>query len=700
MSIQVPRPAALHALLIGVDYYLPNELPGGVFYSSLGGCVRDITSVEEFLREKLATPDVRIRKLTSSAAGGGAGPREQPRELATYENIVSAFGEVLDEAAPGDSVYIHYSGHGGRVPTLLPEVKSNGLDETLVPMDIGRPEVPYLRDIELAHVLRRMADKGLIVTVVLDSCHSGGATRGEGNVAVRGVTDVDRTPRPGMSRVAARAELAATWRAPSAGAGPYVGPGEGWLPEAARYVLLAACRPSEAAYEYAFDGREKRGVLTYWLLDSLTQLRPGLTYKQIYERILGKIHSQFGGQTPMLLGVGDRVVFGSDRVASPYSVLVMQTDASGQRVQLQAGHAQGVARGAQFTIYPPGPTGLDDAGGRLALAEVDDPGATISWAKVTARFRADAIETGARAVLLDPGQVRLRRNVRAVTCSGAGPELLALKQFEEALAEVGSGWVQLAKEGQEIDYQVAVNERGEYELWDPAGQQLVNMRPAIKARTADDAARVARRLVHLSKYHSVQRLDNPDRTSPLAHKLLVELCRLPDGFQPEDERLDPQPFDAEGGPLTSPTGEWLCLRIKNESSQVLNVAVFDLQPDWGISQIFPSTEGNFFEPLDGGDKLQIPLKTYLPPHYAEGTDVIKVFATVGAANFRWLELPPLDSPLTRAWKYSTKPADGLERLLAALASDHLKDRHVNPAAYPNREWTTASVALRVRRNAP
>jgi hypothetical protein len=684
--------------LIGVDYYLPNELPDGVSYPSLGGCVRDITSVEEFLREKLATPGERIRKLTSSAAGN-AGPQEQSRELATYENMVSAFVEVLDAAVPGDAVYIHYSGHGGRVPTLLPEVKSNGLDETLVPMDIGSPEVPHLRDLELAHILGRMADKGLVVTVVLDSCHSGGATRGEGNVAVRGVTDVDRTPRPGTNRVAARAELAATWRGLSAGAGPDVRLGSGWLPEAAGYVLLAACRPSEAAYEYAFEGREKRGVLTYWLLDSLKQLRPGLTYKQLYDRILGKIHSQFGGQTPMLLGEGDRLVFGSDHVASPYAVLVMQTDASGQRVQLQVGRAQGVGRGARFTIYPSDPAGLAQAGGRLALAEVDDTGATISWAKVTARFSADAIEPGAQAVLLDPGQLRLRHNVRVVTGSGAEREPPVLKQFEEALAAAGSGWVQLAKEGQEIDYQVAANERGEYELWDPAGQPLANMRPAIKARTADAAAQVVRRLVQLSKYHSVQRLDNLDGTSPLAHKLLVDLFKLPDGFHPEADRLDPQPFETGNGRLTSPADEWLCLRIRNESSQVLNVTVLDLQPDWGISQIFPSTEGNFFEPLDGGDKLQIPLKTYLPPGYAEGTDVIKVFATVGAANFRWLELPPLDSPPSRAWKRYTEPADGLERLLTVFAADRLQYRHINPAAYPSREWTTASVVLRVRRKA-
>ena len=41
-----------------------------------------------------------------------------------------------------------YSGHGGRVTTVYPDLKTEeGLDETLVPFDIGNTEAQYLRDI-------------------------------------------------------------------------------------------------------------------------------------------------------------------------------------------------------------------------------------------------------------------------------------------------------------------------------------------------------------------------------------------------------------------------------------------------------------------------------------------------------------------------------------------------------------------------
>ena len=155
---------------------MPNELPGGYYYKSLGGCVRDINHMEEFLLNKLGMTKESIFKLTATNTGKDH-PSEPRDQWPTYENMVSGFKKVTDMAQSGDMVYIHYSGHGGRATTVFPGLKGNeGLDEALVPTDIGNSEARYLRDIEIAHLLKTMVDKGLIVTIVLDSCHSGGAT--------------------------------------------------------------------------------------------------------------------------------------------------------------------------------------------------------------------------------------------------------------------------------------------------------------------------------------------------------------------------------------------------------------------------------------------------------------------------------------------------------------------------------------------
>ena len=70
MSYQLHGPSRFYALLIGIDYYLPNALPHGSF-PSLEGCVRDITEVERFLKSALHLPDTQIVKLQASRGKTG-----------------------------------------------------------------------------------------------------------------------------------------------------------------------------------------------------------------------------------------------------------------------------------------------------------------------------------------------------------------------------------------------------------------------------------------------------------------------------------------------------------------------------------------------------------------------------------------------------------------------------------------------------
>ena len=101
----------LYALLIGIDCYLPNQLPGCYYYVSLGGCVRDITHVEEFLRRTLGIAQERILKLTATDAGQG-GQTEPEDQWPTCKNMVAKFKQLEAIAHSGDHVYIHYSGYG------------------------------------------------------------------------------------------------------------------------------------------------------------------------------------------------------------------------------------------------------------------------------------------------------------------------------------------------------------------------------------------------------------------------------------------------------------------------------------------------------------------------------------------------------------------------------------------------------------
>jgi hypothetical protein len=689
----------LYALLIGVDCYLPNSLPDGSYYGNLRGCVRDVSHVQAFLKRTFTMPQNHIFKLTATNTGDPEPP--EPREhWPTYENMVAEFRKLRDTAQSGDLVYIHYSGHGGRASTIFPKLKGeNGVDEGLVPTDIGDSEARYLRDVELAQLLNEMVDKGLLVAVVLDSCHSGGMTRGRGDVGVRGINSVDTTQRPRDSLVgSSHEELVEMWEHLTEGRTRDVKLGSGWLPEPKGYALLAACRPSESAYEYAFDGKERNGALTYWLLDSLQDVGPGLSYKVLHDRIVAKVHSQFENQTPQLQGEGDRQVFGSDRVQPHYAVPVMKVDEASKRLLLNAGQAQGLRKDAQFAVYPHTTTDFTDLEKRQALVEVSEIGATDSWATITEQSGRGEIEQGAQAVLLGAGSARLVRNVSLVhrdDLPASIDQQAALRAVQQALQ--GSGWIEVATDGKEIAYQVAVNELSKYEIWDSTGHVIKNLRPTLRIDDPHAAASLARRLAHLAKYNAVRQLNNHDQMSPLARKLIVELVGKRDEYDPADP-FEPQLFEESGGTHALTVGEWTGLRIKNDSSRTLNITVFDLQPDWGATQILPSGAGDLFIEFDPGQEMLIPLRAHLPEGYQEGTDVIKVFATIGTTNFRWLELPSLDEPLKRSAAVSTKsPAKPLEQLLAAITADKPIMRDLIPAAYPSKGWITAQVEVCVKK---
>lgn len=693
-TTQIPN---LYALLIGIDYYLPGQLPDGSSYPNLGGCVRDIKRVEDYLK-KTQKPK-QIFKLTSSKTGA-VQPAEPQDQLPTYKNIVAKFDAITEIAQKDDQVYIHYSGHGGRAKTIYPELKGAGQpDEALVPMDIVKTNERYLRDVEIATLLKKMVNKGLVVTVVFDSCHSGGTTRGD--TAIRGLEgEPDTTSRPTDSLVASREELIQNWLELTGGTARKANAGD-WLPESRDYVLLAACRPSEYAYESVFNGKESNGALTYWMLDTLANPSPDLTYKSLYDRVYAKVQSQFQTQTPMLFGEGERQVFGRSYADVHYTVNVLKVDTARNRVQLDAGSAQGLGEGARFAIYAPGTTDFSEKNKPLAIAQITaDITPADAWAVIDPDSLRGDIQQASPAIMLS-APIALVRRVRLFESTNQlaknqvmASELLkiqtaALTAVKTAIPRTGKGWVELVSEGEH--YQVAINTSGEYEICDRNGTPFPNLRPALLVSDRDAAENVVKRLVHLTKYQAAQELDN---LSVLTNKLVVQLT---------DKNKKPL---ADPTKQTLQTEEYTFLYIKNESNQELNVVVMDLQSDWAISQLDILEDGASFATFAPGQEELIPLSFKLPEGYQEGKDILKVFATVKPAKFRWLELPSLDKPI-KARKQSfdeydentpRSGGDPLDKLLSAISADpdEVPPTREAQVMSSNRGWTTKTVTITVK----
>lgn len=691
-----------HALLIGINHYLPNELPSGLYYKSLLGCVQDVNRVETFLRQDLGIPPEKITKLTSSAPVSGAEPPEPRSEWPTYVNIVNAFKRMADVARPGDQVFVHYSGHGGRAITTeeFKEIKGpDGLDEVLVPMDLGDSEGRYLRDTELHFLIQDMVKKKLYVTLVLDSCHAGGATRGLlepelGGAGVRGVGVIDTFKRPTESLVATSKALRDAWQAGAQQATRNVNVAGNWLLEPKGYVLLAACRANEYANEMIFEGHERNGALSYWLVDSLKQIGPDFTYAMLHTRVLAKVHGQFVAQSPQLQGEGQRVVFDVSERLQLRSVPVISAD-SGGSILINAGLAQGVERQAQFGIYPTNEADFTNTEKRLAIVEVTEVGPVNCQARIVEQVPSTTIEAGYQAVRLDAGKIRLRGRVRIVADEGQSKaSVAALKAVEEAL-EAASGFANVATNAETPDYLLTTGE-GEYVICDAGGNRIPNLRPPVKLAESKAVERVLDRLTHLVKYTNVRELDNNDSTSNISQKLVVELVGTPPDFKPGSP-IKLQPLASVGPAITVSNGDWAFLRIRNnlEKRHVLNVTVLDLQSDWGISQIYPVRAGSY-EPIDPGKEIMLPLHVTLPEGYQSGTDIVKVFATIDTTSFRSLELPALDQPETQDRSVRGRPKNALETFLATFESPQ-STRAIAVDVCATMEWVAHQVEIEIVR---
>ncbi len=320
----------------------------------------------------------------------------------------------------------------------------------------------------MAVLLKRMVDKGLIVTVILDSCHSGGSTRG-GDAKARGLPGdiIDQTTRLRESLVNPSAEeleaVAPGWKKlkyATRGGTPVAT----MIPEAKGYVLLAACRPSELAYEYPFDeSGESKWHVDLLVVGYLETTIPRNHLQMIHDRINGKINTQFPTQNPMIMGEGDRTFLGKDYNSVPFSVIVTEVKLGEKLIKLDAGQAQGMRKGSEFVIYPSGTLDFADKSQRLAVAKITKRGATESWAEITTEIKSEpAIDVGSQAVLTAV-PVKLLKKVRLLRDRAAPEEReQALQAVETAIAN--NGWVRLvAEEGdktESADYQVDVKAIG------------------------------------------------------------------------------------------------------------------------------------------------------------------------------------------------------------------------------------------------
>ena len=256
------------ALCIGInDYpYAGNDL---------NGCVNDAKAWAEILSKNFDFSSSDIEILLDSQA--------------TKKNVMDALKNLITGAKAGDHMVYTNSSHGSYVADKSGDEET--YDEIICPYDIDANQI---EDDDLRKLFQNLP-KDVRLTVILDNCHSGTATRAAVSDILPGLrTPDDRRVRFLSPALRGLPILENPWAAKPKRQIKY--------PESKmNEVLLSGCTDKEYSYDAYFNGTY-HGALTYYALQAIRSANYQLTYWQLHQRIGNLIedypqHPQLEGKT-------------------------------------------------------------------------------------------------------------------------------------------------------------------------------------------------------------------------------------------------------------------------------------------------------------------------------------------------------------------------------------------------------------------
>jgi uncharacterized caspase-like protein len=620
------------AVLIGINDY--KGVP------RLQGSVNDVQTLREVLRTRWGFTDDHILLLSDAQA--------------TRSGILAALNELVQESGPEDTVYVHFSGHGSQVEDTNGD-ETDGLDETIVPQDGRTPGVADITDDELDALFARLRARSALL--VLDSCHSGTATRSL-EIRTRSVppdtrTDLYRT----VSAVQTRALV------------PLV---------RSRFLVMGAAASNQEALDGPIEGRY-HGFFSYALARSIANSAPNANARDVFAgvaRELSRIQQQFGRASmpepqlegppalfdqPLLIAAGPKGSATVTRVA-----WLPVTPQSAARVILGRGVLLGAATGSRWAIFPPG---------EIRFA----PGTALAVATVVQRLSDDAlailppgtpaIPAGARAVLQLPPPAAASFAVRL----GELPAAMRARLQQIFSHDIVN--VSLVDADQPARY--VMDMQGErLRLSTADGLQIVQEFPA---ESPGIGAALAQEFARNSAANDLLSLDNPNSALRLQAQVVTHPTLATRGLTVVADAAPAAYHTRRSGEPRSESNS-LQLEISVDRDAYLTIVSVDSQGNTNL--LFPNnyTRAGFYPEgrVRGGEPVRIPdtlsagnragfFWDYSPP---TGTDTIRVFASTDSETSRLLRarVQALPSPGARTLD---APEAGAS---AGMSADALRDQ--------------------------
>lgn len=270
-------------------------------------------------------------------------------QSATRKGILDALNNLYQTAVKGDIIVIHYSGHGQQIFDDNGD-EADGLDEALVPYDAfskfayNYQGENHIRDDELGNIINQFRNKlgkdGQLL-FILDSCHSGSASRG------------------GIARGGQGALTPPDWKKPNAVNSSLIASmfeRTALDNDTAPFVMISGASAAELNYEY-----QGKGSLSYAFSAAMTSLGSNFSYRQLFSNIAAQMNVISPLQTPTIEGDIDFKLFNGDYVTQTPFFNVKKVTEKSNLIQIDAGKIQGIFENTTVLVMPAGTSNVEDA---------------------------------------------------------------------------------------------------------------------------------------------------------------------------------------------------------------------------------------------------------------------------------------------------------------------------------------------------
>ena len=264
------KKAPRRALCVGINDYPYDG-------SDLNGCVNDARAWAELLIGNYGFAATDVKLLLDQEA--------------TKKNVIAALEDLLAGAQSGDTIVFTNSSHGSYVYDT--DGDEEKFDEILCPYDVADNDIT---DDDLRDLIGGVND-GVNLTLILDNCHSGTATRAIVSDIIPGL----KTPDDRRVRF-----LSPALRGLKIAANPYSAQVKARARQKTKHpesgmkeVLIAGCTDKQYSYDAYFDGIY-HGAMTYYAMQAIRAANYKLTYAQLHSRITNLIEDY--PQNPQLEG--------------------------------------------------------------------------------------------------------------------------------------------------------------------------------------------------------------------------------------------------------------------------------------------------------------------------------------------------------------------------------------------------------------